>query len=308
MELVIHCGAHKTATSSIQSLLLEQREELLKHGVLYIPEARLNSSGIIEYLHRRTTSASTRSAIRSKIVKVLENARPEKVLVSHESFFSFVDIFQGGGDFYRSTAQSLKNLELLEPSDLFSSIRIVLYVRRQDEFLQSLYMQNLSSGIWTNSFEQALEKIDCTNISWLSYVTKLTEFFGESNVAVRPFEVISSGWQNLVDDFCIASTIDIRSNLLEKKINESFSTPAYFAALTLMPLLSKGKSKLRLAQALKQALPPSIFGKANLLPKALSLEILGQLENDNRELFATFIKDYPEDFYAPKTLLKHVRA
>lgn len=303
MELVIHCGAHKTGTSSIQSILFAQRHELLKRGVLYIPGAKLNRIGIVNFLHRPATPVSTRNTIRSKIVSTIDNYRSreemEKVLVSHESFFSFVNIHQGGGDFYGSTNQSLKNMELLELDKLFSSIRIVLYIRRQDEFLQSLYMQNLSSGAWINSFEQALANIDCTNVSWLSYATKLANFFGKSNVVIRPFEAISGGWENLLNDFCMASAIEVHNSFSEKKINESFSTPAYFAALTLMPLLTKRSSKLRLTRALKQVLPPSMFGKATPLSEAASLRILGPLEKDNRELFTTFIKDYSGDFYAP---------
>lgn len=312
MELVIHCGAHKTGTSSIQSLLFEQRQELLNRGVLYIPGAELNHIGIVNFLHQPATPVSTRNTIRSRIVCTIDNYRSrkemEKVLVSHESFFSFVNIHQGGGDFYGSTNQSLKNLELLELGELFSSVRIVLYIRRQDEFLQSLYMQNLSSGTWTNSFEQALANIDCTNISWLSYATKLANFFGKSNVVVRPFEAIGGGWKNLLNDFCMASTIEIHNSLSEKKVNESFSTPAYLTALKLMPLLKERNTRVRLATKLKQIFPPSIFGKANPLSEAARSRILRQLEDDNRKLFTTFIKDYPADFYAPETLLQRGRA
>lgn len=306
MELVVHCGAHKTGTSSIQSLLFEQRQELLKRGVLYVPEAQLNNSGIVKYLHQPTTPVATRNSIRSQITRMLDNNRSrnvlEKVLVSHESIFSFVKIHQNGGDFYGSTSQSLRNLELLQLSELFSSIRVVLYVRRQDEFLQSLYMENFASGIWTNSFEKALAKIDFTNISWLAYATKLADYFGESNVVVRPFEAINCGWKNLISDFCAATTIEVHNDLSEKKVNESFSTPAYVAALALMPLITKREAKVRLAQTLKQVLPPSIFGKATPLSAAVGLRILRELEGDNRELFATFIKDYPQDFYAPGEL------
>ncbi|MGI9289366.1 MAG: hypothetical protein ACR2P1_28615 [Pseudomonadales bacterium] len=299
MQLVIHCGAHKTGTSSIQSLLFEQRHELLKQGVLYISETQLNRSGILQYLHRSSATISTRNSIRTKIERILDKHRPEKVIVSHESIFSFVDIDQGSGDFYGSAPQSLRNLEFLGLDEIFSAIRAVLYVRRQDEFLQSLYMQNLSTGKWTNSFEQALDNIDCTNISWLSYAIKLANFFGESNVMIRPFETINDGWKNLIKDFCMATTIDVHDSLSEKKVNESFSTPAYLAALALMPLIHKTKARLRVAQTLKQALPPSIFGKATPLSDAVRLRILRELEKDNRELFTTFIKDYPEDFYAP---------
>ncbi len=302
MQLIIHCGAHKTGSSSIQSLLFEQRRELLKQGVLYITEAELNRNGILQYLHRPTTSASTRIEIRSLLTEILDQYRSEKVIISHESIFSFASLYRGGGDFYRSTPQSLKNLALLELGDFFSSIRVVLYVRRQDEFLQSLYMQNLSTGMWTTSFNQTLAEIDCSKISWLSYATNLADFFGHEQLVVRPFEVINNGWKNLVVDFSTASTIDLHSTLAEKKVNESFSTPAYFAALKLMPLFSTKQAKLRVARTLKYALPPSLFGKANPLSEEDSLNILGQLEQDNRRLFATFIKDYSEDFYAPNYL------
>ncbi len=298
MELIIHCGAHKTGSTSIQSLLFEQRHELLKRSILYITEAELNRSGVLQYLHRPATPVGARNEIRSQLIQMLDKHQPEKVIVSHESIFSFVSLYHGGGDFYRSTPQSLKNLALLELGELFGSIRVVLYVRRQDEFLQSLYMQNLSTGMWTTSFDRTLAEIDCAKISWLSYATNLADFFGHEHVAVRPFEVIKDGWSNLVADFGVASTIDLHSDLDEKKVNESFSAPAYFLALKLMPLLSTKKAKLRVAKALKFALPPSLFGKAKPLSKLDSLKILGQLEQDNHELFSTFIKDYPEDFYA----------
>ena len=44
MECILHIGLPKTGTTSLQAALSENRESLLRHGVVY-PETGLNGNG-----------------------------------------------------------------------------------------------------------------------------------------------------------------------------------------------------------------------------------------------------------------------
>lgn len=298
MELIIHCGAHKTGTTSIQSMLNAKKDLLRKKGVLYIPEKKINETGVIEFLHSANSSSMDANTIRRALVKCIDNNQPKSVVISHESILSYANIHPKSTSvkFYTSVSQSLGNLQLLKLDSMFSSIRVLLYVRRQDQFLQSLYMENLSKGLWTLPMDQAIEGMDYGDLSWLHLAERLSAGLGRENVIVRPFEIVRGGWQCLVADFCKATGIEIDSFISKKNKNESFSKPAHYLALKILPNIDRAR-RPQVSAILKMLFPPTVFGKSNPMTESTKREIIETLKEDNSALFKTYITDFPDDFY-----------
>ena len=298
MELVIHCGAHKTGTSSIQSLLFDNRDVLLTRGTLYIRPEIINRSGLVQFLHGVSGTAATGDRIRQEIKDARKISEVERVVISHESLFSYAGVYPAAdGPLYPTLDHALSLWPQLCLDEIFSRQRAIFYVRRQDTFLQSLYLQYLSGGM-TETFREFRSIVDHRDFSWLRLANSLAGHFGKENLIVRPFELIKGGWENYITDFFQAIGIGFADAPPHPRVeNESFSIPAYYLALLMYPRMESFKRE-EFGVRLKKRFPPARFGRVRLISRSYRDLILSDLEDDNRELFSSYIKDFPSDYYS----------
>ncbi|MEL7342883.1 MAG: hypothetical protein AAGM67_20530, partial [Bacteroidota bacterium] len=140
--LYLHIGTHKTGSTAIQQTLANNRTLLLNNGYLY-PE-----SATIGYGHHQLPSAisgehSTKFAARAEdnsLATLLDelNATPTpNIIISSENFCR------------------LSANEIHKVKKTFASfhIEIIVYLRRQDLLLQSLWIQFTKLGRNTDSFQ-----------------------------------------------------------------------------------------------------------------------------------------------------------
>ena len=150
MDLYLHIGTEKTGTSSVQNFFAANRELLARKGVLYpeSPGARnhiglaaaaqdLSGMGPLRKLlglkdraevelYRRKLAAGLEAEYRSRAFKtvVMSGEHCSSRLVDDEE------------------VQWLK--DMLSPH--FEKIKIVIYLRRQDDYLLSIYSTSVKSG------------------------------------------------------------------------------------------------------------------------------------------------------------------
>lgn len=190
--IYIHIGTEKTGTTYIQSTLKNNRDTLLKAGVLYpaigISENPLAHSSLVAPLclienenasldfvpHCDFTADEEWGKLRGII-----NDNPNKdVVISAEHFSSRL---RGSGIDY------IKDFFSTYFSDY--KIRIVVYLRRQDQFMISAYSTHLKSGgklQYSSFLEMALNRD-----YYFDYVSMLQNWedrFGKENIIVKPFE------------------------------------------------------------------------------------------------------------------------
>lgn len=130
VDVVLHVGLHKTASSYVQSILSARRYDLLTHGVLY-PNA---GTGTGRGLTTRDGAQSGQTFFakpgdRSPGLNALLAEIPASastVLISAEDF---------------TLPRRLSPEEVLARFAMFRSVRIVLVVRRQDHWIESVYKQ-----------------------------------------------------------------------------------------------------------------------------------------------------------------------
>ena len=83
-EFVIHCGAHKTATTYMQACLNENRYELAMNGIVYVDYYKFRSQ-ILSGLQNNSLDIK---AIRSKLVQLampLLFRKPKKIIIFDEN-------------------------------------------------------------------------------------------------------------------------------------------------------------------------------------------------------------------------------
>ncbi len=217
----LHIGAPKTATSTLQSILARNYRKLLSNGVLYPRDFRNGDAhhllvcDLIEkcqgirmpdvwYGPRNRGEAW--AALTAEIDRHGSNIH--SIILSSELFFGQSD--------------SIKSML----DDVFvhlqgHEVRIIVYLRRQDQLYSSFYNQDIK-GVrqWTGSAYQFYQTHQIFQQDYHSLLDVWSEVFGRKHVIIRPFE--SEQWVNgdIVQDFCVAAnTVPLRSGY--KDDNES---------------------------------------------------------------------------------------
>ena len=202
--LVIHIGTHKTGTSSLQSFLSARADALDLRGVHYLRSGRAAGKAHHELAwgvrEHRGTDLSAWNEVRAELAA---NSSLTSVISSEAFWF---------------TEPAGVKAQLGDLKD----IRIVMYLRRQDKYLQSLYKQTVAGGRKL-SFREWREKFQYRG-DYLSVVQKWTAAFGKEAVTIRPYERAGKTI-DVVADFVGLLDLDETGALQRKKIGRNNPSP-----------------------------------------------------------------------------------
>jgi hypothetical protein len=129
LDLVLHVGLHKTASTYIQNVLTARRYDLIQHGILYpttgtYEEARVRTRDGAQAGHFQLTFRGGRRALLEQLL-VEVPASVSTVLLSAEDL----------------THPRLRPADHIEHLGIFRSITVVAVLRRQDTWIESMYKQ-----------------------------------------------------------------------------------------------------------------------------------------------------------------------
>jgi hypothetical protein len=166
--LFIHIGTHKTGTSALQSAMTFGADDLLDNGIRYIHAGREGANAH----HKLAQSARGKKGVPLSVWDAVRDeidasASPINVLSSEGFSFANADVVKR------------------ELGDR-AGVRIVLYLRRQDKYLQSLYKQTIAGGRKAD-FETWLAGHRSRG-DYLSLVRQWAEQFGPEAIILRPYE------------------------------------------------------------------------------------------------------------------------
>ncbi len=200
MELILHIGTHKTGTSSIQGFCANERRFLEEHGVMYAFPANLSgmsSTPISVAIAKHETDQVAKFF--DRILGQAKRTGAQKVLVSDESFFTMNTSSDHSSPFseaeyWEQEEKLVGNLaKILAPHTV--NVKIVCYVRRQPEFIESLYSQRVKefySGTIDDFVSDHRYALD-----YYSLLDIWAKQFGEDAIKVRVFDPT----KNVVLDF-----------------------------------------------------------------------------------------------------------
>lgn len=207
-RVYLHIGMPKTGTTSLQHFLLNNQEKLLEKGYLYPKSGRISTANNI------TICTNYHHGLAKALLKIYDSKAPfansnsgawegswkdlkreiktnkaANVIISSEAF-------TGRQEFYNPDLIDLTKI-MLEEYDT----KIIIYVRRQDEFIRSFYCEHIKSA--------ALDKkklrdfiLEWTNrVNYYKLLEPWKKSFGLQNVIVRPFEKEQIKNSSLFEDF-----------------------------------------------------------------------------------------------------------
>ena len=199
----LHIGSPKTATSTLQHVLASNYERLLKDGVLYPRDMRngdahhLLACDLIEKYQGKPMpdiwygSQPRAQAWKSLLAEIeLHKNNIHSVVISSEIFFPQINNIDS---ILEDVCDYLHGHE----------VRVITYLRRQDQLYSSFYNQDVK-GIrqW---FHSAYQFYETHQIFLQDYCTVLNSWgnvFGKGQIIIRPFEAEQWVGGDIVLDFC----------------------------------------------------------------------------------------------------------
>jgi len=289
-KLFIHIGTHKTGTSAIQNFLFMNREALRQKGFLY-PETGDKAS------HHALASEF-------RLLKRIKNKERELKTLSYiqeiRTHNFDTSILSSEGLVLRGT--NVKKLRDIIPSDL--DVKIVIYLRRQDERLESGYNQIVKGP--RRYSKKFLDESSITHqkyiLDYYKILTPWREVFGQENIIVRVYEKeqLPGG---IIVDFCsvIGLELDHSLRMSGDRINQSLDWDI-IEIIRLCNGKLKGDMKFHrwLVTTLKKIKRGNVNEKQHLLSPHQRLNLLEKYAESNAKVAREYLgREDGRLFYAP---------
>lgn len=200
--LYLHVGMDKTGTSAIQYFLYHNKESLLRDASLCYPETGLYKdfshhpfafSVIKWYGYTRDNLYQLFHAL------VTEVGEAENVLLSSECLFKI------------PLNEEFKALHSLI-NDHFDNVKVLVYVRRQDEWVESRHKHSVISGNEL-SLEMLMQPQFC---DYKQFIDCWANIFNRNNIIVRAYEKQQFSGGSIFSDFI---------SMFDLKLSDDYKVP-----------------------------------------------------------------------------------
>lgn len=201
--IYLHIGAPKTATSTLQLVLAKNYKRLLRQGVLYPKQLRHGDAhhllvcdlikkyrghAMADFWYGGKPRGEAWSSLLSEMESNSKNLK--SVIISSELFFGQThDVMP----ILKDVKEQLKGHE----------IKVVTYLRRQDQMYSSFYNQDVK-GVrqWAASADEFYNTHQIFQKNYVEIMESWAEVFGLDNIILRPFEEGQLEGGDIVKDFC----------------------------------------------------------------------------------------------------------
>ncbi len=308
MDLVLHIGMGKTGTSSIQAFLNQNRRRLAETGILYPrtpgrsrhlrltlsvqPDDRLVKQRRWRRLGE-TDPESFRKTFRRRLFNEINESGLSQVLLSDEAL-------------YGSTNEALRRLRQFTDR-IARDLRLVVYLRRQDDHLVSRYQQVVKVGE-TRRLAKQVRQVGCPRqgTSWAAGQGSNTyDYYGRlrtwekllepDEFVIRRFDLANFVEGSLYQDFLDAAGIDVRAAELQRveTANESLDAESV-EFLRIINIFRQECEEVAAPPGnhpLVVRLAAACTGPTLTMPEPLLDEFMAQWEDSNRRVAREILGD-----------------
>ena len=246
VSLDLHIGMPKTGTTAIQNFFAHNRNLLRdRYGILYpdcgVPANQHTAlvksmvAGKYDWAHfNAAIDAFDPEEYVCNVLRSCRQYRCRKVVMSSEYFWAS-PVMQAGLQYHAPREENYSYIEnvIKDCRALFSGferVRIIVYLRRQDDWIDSFFNQQLKDGFpIPEPDEIAAPK------NYLIYARNLqlwAKHFGKENIIVKNFGNLKEG--NVIQDFCEVVGVDSRLLKFPEKDKDSANTKLSAASVQIM--------------------------------------------------------------------------
>lgn len=215
--------------------LLNSRAELAsRYGVHCVGRREILDSDYFSVVQMLKQGKTVSEALEVRAIKsfqnIVEGTDCDTVIFSAEDFFSPL--------FFKNARRVSSWLSRL--SEGYQK-EMILYTRKQSDYLESWYMQLIHVGKLVD-YQDYLNDLDLDAISWLDVLDEISNGFDGGRLVIRPFEMIKAlGSRAFLNDFLEGLNSSIKQKDLPSydlhSVNRSFSYVAFLMAKAARPHL-----------------------------------------------------------------------
>ena len=238
-ELILHIGTPKTGTTSLQKFLFDNRDTLLKNGVDFVQftpqKEKLFASTYLRngrFLSEYCKKIASHNPSRKQLDYFEENYQrlskslngKQKILLSDENFYYYSCLpFKGisnPGHYWRELFRIVDELGA-------KNITLIVYLRRQDEYVVSQWKELIKNGYTAKSLKEFLNHppVKCM-LDYASNIKAIRDSFNNNaNIIVRSYNQVAFSGTDIYHDFCESLGIewDDDYKIPEIRLNESIT-------------------------------------------------------------------------------------
>lgn len=305
-ELVLHIGTGKAGSSSIQMFLRDNRERLRELGYLYPQSpgrARHGQVGLFtkspaelaeapEWPRQKETDPGQfRRRFRRRLAAEVASSGLSRVILSDEVLFG-------------SSEPAVRRLSGLSWR-MCQTLRVVVYLRRQDDHMVSRYQQGVKIG-WVRRLDDWANDDMTSLYDYHSRLLRHRRILSPSELVVRRFERGSFSGGSLYQDFLEAGRIDVRLDELVQPAQRNPSLDAESVEFLRLVNLHKVADEeatpgLIDNRQLVRRLIGSSSGPVLTLPDATLDRFMAQWESSNRAVASDFLGEPGEALFHERT-------
>ncbi len=315
-ELVVHAGMGKTGTSSIQHFLRANETVLAQHGVLYprspgrrrhvrlglflTPDGEFVGSRVAKRQSQDPawrdlileSPATFRDAFEAELVDEIDASGLPRLLMSDEAVFgSSEGAMQLLGDFARR---------------LGADLRLVCYLRRQDDHVISRYQQAVKWGEVRRIAERTAELELSPTYDYDERLDAWSRVAQPTDLVVHRFERSRFHGGSLTQDFLDAAGVTVAPEALDEEtptLNESLDAESveFLRILNLHRVRRQGAEVGHINnRKLVRRLASEPAGPTLTLPEPALDEFMARWEDGNRRVARRWFGEDGELFAAPR--------
>jgi hypothetical protein len=276
-KLYLHIGTHKTGTTTIQRFLKEKAESLKSKGIVWIPNLK------------NTRTLKTCTSVDSQLIN--ECKKELKLTIArygqNNACDSYLMSYEGlsGSPYLGYTNSNLIAKQLAEITNDFD-VKIIVYLRKQDDFVESMYTQLIHIGE-SLTFNEFLESLPVNAFNWQTLLANYSEYFGEENIIVKRYGKSFLPEKNsLIEGFLECFDADIGVLPQSKKAkshNKGYSRDALEIARLSNAYLSN-EEKERLHTLLSSVSAKEAFTSYNYFDDTARLKFFKQFKEPNSKI------------------------
>ncbi|MBM75825.1 MAG: hypothetical protein CMK59_10530 [Proteobacteria bacterium] len=277
-KIYLHIGMSKTGTTYIQQVF-EKNRSLLKEQGLIFPPITMRSGG---FSAGHTDLLSLKSQLGGKDLLNWVSDELEASQGAENVLFS--------SEYLVAKPEQLKRLRLLFEGHC---VQVILYLRRQDEWLDSIYKEHTEGRHSFNTMkaEDFVEKQQILELNYEKLLEPIVQIFGETNILLRVYEK-EQFQDGLLGDF--AELVGIDHGLLS--IEDVPSNPsAAIEDVELMRIINKipysGKANYdSFAMQVMQLLYESSNAKRKAMSPDLRCKVMERYQKNNQNVARKYLK------------------
>lgn len=287
-EIVLHIGTPKTGTTAIQHALSENEDVLARENIQFLKAGRHRAAhnDLANAISRHGTDHKFRDAFGDELVEFEQVGGDRKALISSEIFSLIAP---------KKFRQSLPQLDRFP-------MTIVVYLRRQDQYVEAFYKQRLKNGRTVVPFGEFLESRVCRRITnYASLLDDWARAYPKAKLLPRIYDRANFVDGDIVADF--ASILGLGKEDLgggKVEVNLSPSKEVIDILLALAPHF-EGPELRTIFRAAKAQDLDGFSAKGDLFTPSERREYCAQFGQENETLRAIFFPDSTELFLPPRT-------